>query len=201
MYDSVTPWIAARQVSLSITNSRSLLRLMSTESVMPSNHLILCHPLLLLPSIFPRIRVFSSESVLHIRCPKYWSFSFSISTSNEYSGLISFSWFTMQLIALLSAVITVKWFCYAHIYSFFIMVYHRILNIVSVLCSACVLKSLSRVWLFANPWTITRGSSWPRDWTCVSCIGRQTLHHWDTWEAPGCTVGSCSILFIIAWIC
>ena len=86
----VTPWAAARQASLSITNSRSLLRLMSIESVMPSNHLILCRPLFLLPSVFPSITVFSSESVLHIRWPKYWSFSVSISLSNEYSGLISF---------------------------------------------------------------------------------------------------------------
>ena len=86
----VTPWTAAHQASLSITNSKSLLKLKSIESVMPSNHLILCHPLLLLPSVFPRIRVFSNESVLHIRWPKYWSFSFSISPSNEYSGLISF---------------------------------------------------------------------------------------------------------------
>ena len=86
----VIPWTAARQASLSITNSRSLLKLMSIESVMPSNHLILCHPLLLLPSIFPSIRVFSKESVLHMRWPKYWSFSCSISPSNEYSGLISF---------------------------------------------------------------------------------------------------------------
>ena len=78
------------QVSLSITNSQSLLKLMSTESVIPSNHLILCHPLLLPPSIFPSIRVFSNESVLHIRWPKYWSFSFSISPCNEYSGLMSF---------------------------------------------------------------------------------------------------------------
>ena len=88
--NSVTPWTTARQASLSITNSRSLLKLMSIESVMPSNHLILCHPLLLLPSIFLSIRVFSNESVLHVRGPKYWSFSFSISPSNEYSGLISF---------------------------------------------------------------------------------------------------------------
>ena len=86
----VTPWTAAHQASLSITNPQSLLKLMSIESVMPPNHLILCHPLLLLPSIFPSIRVFSSESVLPIRCPKYWSFSFSISPFNEYSGLISF---------------------------------------------------------------------------------------------------------------
>ena len=86
----VTPWTTARQASLSVTNSRSLLKLMSIESVMPSNHLIFCHPLLLLPSIFPSIRVFSNVSVLHIKRPKYWSFSFSISPSNEYSGLISF---------------------------------------------------------------------------------------------------------------
>ena len=86
----VTPWTAARQVSLSITNSRCLLKLMSVESVMQSKYLILCWPLLLLPSIFPSIRVFSNESVLCIRWPKYWSFSFIISPSNEYSGLISF---------------------------------------------------------------------------------------------------------------
>ena len=86
----VTPWTAARQASLSITNSQSLFKLMSIESVMPSNHLILCCPLLLLPSIFPSIRVFSNESVLRIRWPKYLSFSFNISPSNEYLGLISF---------------------------------------------------------------------------------------------------------------
>ena len=86
----VTPWTAARQASLSITNFRSLPKLMSTESVMPSKHLILCCPLLLLPSIFPSIRVFSSESALQIRWPKYWSFSFNISPSNEHPGLISF---------------------------------------------------------------------------------------------------------------
>ena len=86
----VTPWTAARQSSLFITNSETLLKLMSIESVMPPNHFILCRPLLLWPSIFPSIRVFSNESVLRIRWPKYWSFSFSISPSNEYSGLISF---------------------------------------------------------------------------------------------------------------
>ena len=92
---SATPWIAARQASLSITNSRSLLKLMSIESVMPSNHLILCRPLLLLPSIFPSIKDFSNKSALCISWPKYWSFSFSISPSNEYSELISFriDWF------------------------------------------------------------------------------------------------------------
>ena len=85
----VTPWTVVRQASLSITNSWSLLILVSIESVMPSNHLILCHPLLLPPSIFPSIRVFSSEMALHISWPKYWSFSFILSPSNEYSGLIS----------------------------------------------------------------------------------------------------------------
>ena len=93
----VTPWTGAHQASLSITNSRSLLKLMSIEWVMPSNHLIFCHPLLLPPSIFPSIRVFSNKSVLHIRWPKYWSFSFNISPTNEYSGLISFriDWFDL----------------------------------------------------------------------------------------------------------
>ena len=94
-----TPWTAAGQASLSITISQSLLKLMSIVSVMPSNHLILCHPLLLLPSIFPRIRVFSNESVLCIRWPKYWSFSFSISPSSEYSGLISFRMDWLDLLA------------------------------------------------------------------------------------------------------
>ena len=97
MSDSVTPCTTAHQASLSITNSRSLLKLMSIESVMPSNHLILCHPRLLLPSTFPRIRIFSNESVLRIRWPKYWSFCFSVSLSNECSGLISFriEWFDL----------------------------------------------------------------------------------------------------------
>ena len=90
---------AAQQASLSIANSRSLLKLMFIESVMPSNHLILCHPLLLLPSIFPSIRVFSNESVLHIRRPKYWSSSFSTSPSNDYSGLISFRMDWLDLLA------------------------------------------------------------------------------------------------------
>ena len=94
-----TPWTAAHQASLSITNSLSLLKLISINSVMPSNHLILCCPLLLLPSIFPSIRVFSNESVLHIRWPKYWSFSFNISPSYEYSGLISFRMDWLDLLA------------------------------------------------------------------------------------------------------
>ena len=94
-----TLWIAARQASLSITNSWSLLRLMPIESVMPSSHLILCHPLFLLPSIFLSIRVFSNESALHMRWPKYWSLSFSISPSNEHSGLISFRMDWLDLLA------------------------------------------------------------------------------------------------------
>ena len=97
--DSATPWTAAWQSSLSITNSWSLFKLMCIESVMPSNHLVLCHRLLLPPSIFPTIKVFSNESTLHIRWPKYWSFSFSISPSNEYSGLISFRMDWLDLLA------------------------------------------------------------------------------------------------------
>ena len=92
-----TPWTAAGQSALSFTISQSLLKLMSIESVIPSNHLVLCHPLLLLPSVFPSVRVFSNKLALHIRWPKYWGFSFSISPSNEYSGLISFriDWFDL----------------------------------------------------------------------------------------------------------
>ena len=97
--NSATPWTAARQASLSITNSQSLHKLKSIKLVMPSNHLILCCPLLLPPSIFPSIRVFSNESVLHIRWPTYWSFSFVISPSNEYSGLVSFRIDWLELLA------------------------------------------------------------------------------------------------------
>ena len=101
MSDSLQPpWTAALQASLSITNAQTLLKLMSTESVMPSNHLILCHPLLLLPSIFPSIRVFSNESILCIRGPKCWNFSFHISPSNEHSGLISFRMDWWDLLAI-----------------------------------------------------------------------------------------------------
>ena len=97
--DSATPWTAARQASLSVTNSQSLLKLMSIESVMPSSHLILCRPLLLSSSIFPSIRVFAYKSALHIRWPKYWSFSFNINPSNEHSGLISFRMDWLDLLA------------------------------------------------------------------------------------------------------
>ena len=100
MSDSAAPWTAARQASLSIINSRNLLKLMSIESVMPSSHhLTLCHSLLLLPPIPPSIRIFSNESTLHIRWPKYWSFSFSISPSNEHPGLISFRMDWLDLLA------------------------------------------------------------------------------------------------------
>ena len=108
--DSVIPGTAARQASLSFTISRSLLKLLSIDSVMESNHHVLCHPLLLLPSIFPSIRVFSNELTLPIRWPKYWSFSFSISPSNEYSGMISFriDWFDLQYL-FLWVIMKVKW--------------------------------------------------------------------------------------------
>ena len=123
-----TPWIAARQASLSITNSRSWLKLMSIELVMPSSHLILCHPLLLLPPIPPNIRVFSNESVLCMRWPKYWSFSFSISPSNEHPGLISFRMDWLDLLSLqhqtllLSPVTSTAGycFCFGSIPSFFL---------------------------------------------------------------------------------
>ena len=102
-----TPWTAALQASLSITNSQSLLKLMSIKLVMPSNHLILCRPLLLLPSIFPSIRVFSCESAVRIRWPKYWSFSFSVSPSNEYSGLVSLRMDWLALLAVQGTVVAV----------------------------------------------------------------------------------------------
>ena len=104
-----TPWTAACQASLSITNSQSLLKLMSIELVMPSNYLILCHPLLLLPSTFPNIRVFSNELALHIGWPKYWSFSFSISPSNEYSGLVSFRIHLFDLLAVQGTLKSLLW--------------------------------------------------------------------------------------------
>ena len=104
-----TPWTAACQASLSIINSWSCLKLVSIMVMMPSNHLILCHPLLLPPSIFPSIRVFSNESVLHIRWPKYWRFSFSICSSNEYSGLISFSIDWFDLLAVQGAYFPLNW--------------------------------------------------------------------------------------------
>ena len=115
----MTLWTAAHQVSLSITNSQSLLKLMSVEPVMPSNHLILYHLLLLLPSIFPGIRVFSNESVLLIRWPKYWSLSFSISPSNGYSGLISFRMDWLDLLAVLSMHAYIHTYIHTYIYTNF----------------------------------------------------------------------------------
>ena len=117
-----TPWTAAHQASLSFTISRSLLKFMSVESEMPFNHCILCFPLLLLPSIFPSIRVFSNESILCIKWPKYWSFSFNISPSNEYSGLISFR---MDWLDLLAVQVTLK-----------SLVQHQSLKVSILQCSA-----------------------------------------------------------------
>ena len=150
----MNPWTAAHQASLSITSSWSLLKLMCNELVMPSNYLILCHPLLFLPSIFPSIRVFSNESALHIRWPKYWSFSFSIRPSNEHPGLISFESEVAQLCLTLCDLVD----CSPPDSSI-----HRILQ-------ARVLK-----WVAIS---FSRESSRPRDQTHLSCIagrGRQTL--------------------------
>ena len=134
----VTPWSAARQASLSITNSWSLFKLVSIVLVMPSNHLILCHPLLLPPSIFPSIRVFSNESVLCIRWPKYWSLSFSISPSNEYSGLTSFR---MDWLDLLAVQETLK-----------SLLQHQSSKVSILLCSAFFIIQFSHhTWLLEKP--------------------------------------------------
>ena len=122
-----TPWTAAHQASLFITNSQSLLKLMSFASVMPSNHLVLCHLLLLLPLIFPSIRVFSNESVLRIRWPKYWSFSFRISPSNECSGLISFRMNWLDLLAVqgtLKSLLSLKASIFQHSAFFIVQLSH-----------------------------------------------------------------------------
>ena len=132
-----TPWTAACQASLSITNSRRLVKPMSTESVMPSNHLILYCPLLLLPSIFPSVRVFSNESALHMRWPKYWSFSFNISPSNEHPGLISFR---MDWLNLLAAQRTLK-----------SLLQHNSSKASILLCSAFFIVQLSHPWLLEKP--------------------------------------------------
>ena len=148
-----TPWIAARQASLSITNSQSLLRFTSIESVMRSNHLILCCPLLLLPSIFPSIRVFSNESVLRIRWPMYWSFSFNISPSNEYSGLISFGMDVLAVQGILKSLLQ-HYNSKASILqcsAFFIVELSH-----PYISSA---QSLRRVRLFATPWIAVRQAS------------------------------------------
>ena len=194
-----TPWIAACQASLSITNSRSSPKLMCIESVTPSSHLILYRPLLLLPSIFPRIRVFSNESVLLIRWLKYWNFSFNISPSNEYSGLISF-W--MDWLDLLAVQGTLK--------SLF---QHHISKASILQCSAFFISQLSHPYMTTGKtialtkWTFVckvmsllfnmmsrfviaflpkskhLSISCTRDQTRVSCLGRQILYHWATREA------------------
>ena len=149
MSDFATPWTAAHQASLSFTSSRSLLQLMSTKSVMPPNHLILCQTLLLLPWIFPSIRVFSSESVLQIQCPKYWSSSFSISSYNEYSGLMSFnecSYSASQfLLPVLAEALPEQIFVY-----FQPLWSQRSFSLDS---TYVIVQSPSRVQLFATPWT------------------------------------------------
>ena len=153
---SATPWTAACQASLSITNSRSLLKLMSIESVMPSNHFILCCPLLLLPLIFPSSRVFSNESVLHIRWPKYWSFSLSISPSNDKGSY----W---RIFRWIKSVLSCVWLCDPKDHSPPGSSVHGI-------SQARILE-----WIAISS---SRGSSWSRDQTSVSwgsCIGRQIL--------------------------
>ena len=153
----VTPWTAACQASLSITNSRSLLKLMSIKLVMPSNHHILCCPLLLLPSIFPSIRVFSNESVLRIKWPKYWSFSFNISPSNEYSGLISFR---MEWLDLLAVQGTLKRLLQHHSSKasilqcsafFTVQLSHPYMTIGKTMLLLLLLRHFSRVQLCATP--------------------------------------------------
>ena len=135
--DFVTPWTAARQALLSITDSWSLLKLMSIELVIPSNDLILCCPLLLLPSVFPSIRVFSNKSVLRIRWPKYWSFSFSIRPSNEHSGLISFR---MDWLDLLAVQGTLK-----------SLLQHHSSKASVLQCSAFFMVQFSHPWLLGKP--------------------------------------------------
>ena len=191
-----TPWTAACQASLSVTNSRSLLKLMSIKSGMPSNHLILCHPLLLLPSVFLSIRVFSNKSVLHIRWPEYWSFSFSISPSNEYSELISFK---MDWLDPLNRGLG-DYLC-------IVLIFHNqgILFLKIKLSLQTLYNSLLDPWTVAHQSSLhgilqarilewvampsSRGSSWPRDRThvsYVSCIGdikRRLFTTGTTWEA------------------
>ena len=156
-----SPWTTVCQAFPSITNSQSLLKLMSIESVMPSNHIILCHPRLLLPSIFPSIKVFSNESVLHIRWPKYWSFSFSISLSSEYSGLISFKIDWFDLLAVQGALKNLfqqnnlKASILQQSAFFMVQLSHpyRTTGKTIALTQFSSFQSLSRVRLFMTPWT------------------------------------------------
>ena len=184
-----TPWTAARQASLSITSSRSLLKLISIKSVMPSNHLILCHPLLLLPSISPSIKVFPNESALYIRWPKYWSFTFSISPSNEYSGLISFR---MDWLDFLAVQGTLKSLLQHHrsepsilwCSAFFIVQSSHNANFVFTL-QHCVGSSGS----FASPHhqfvDICKLISLDFDWDCIESIDQVGKNwHFDNLELP-----------------
>ena len=172
MSDSATPWTAACQASLSITNSQSLLKLTSIELVMPSNHLILCHSLFLPPSIFPSIRVFSNESFLCIRCPRYWRFSFSISPSHEYLGLISFNmdcWISSQPKGL------------SRVFSNTTVPKHQFFG--TQLKLPCLWDYLAGIKSGIPP--PGNQSSQPRDQRCIFCstrIGWQVLYHPATWK-------------------
>ena len=185
MSDSEIPQTAACQASLSISNSQNLLKLMSIGSVIPSNHLILCHPLLLPPSIFPSIRVFSNESVLCIRWPKYWRFSFRISPSNEYSGVISSSYLTLWNTKN-------EWFL--HIYSLYLnyLLGGLVTKSCSTLCHPLdcsppgssvhrIFQARMLEWVAIS---VSRGSSQPRDWNWVSWTAGRFFSNWATWEAP-----------------
>ena len=177
-----TPWTAARQASLSITNSRSVLKLMSIESVMPCNQLIVCHPLLLLPSIFPSTRVFSTESFLCIRWPKYWSFS--ISPSSEYSGLISLriDWFDLLAVqGILRSLLqhhSSKASILRHSAFFMVHLSHPYMTTGKTIALTGQARILEWV---AMP--SSRGSSQPRGWTQVSCIAGGFFTIWATREA------------------
>ena len=166
----MTPWIAACQASLSITTSQSLLKLMSIKSVMSSSHLILCHPLLLLPLILPSIRVFSNESALHMKWPKYWSFSFSVSPSNEHSGLISFR---MDWLDLLAVQGTLKSLLQHHsskasILSGFSLRWFLLLRIQAIECTSCS----SCVWM----WELDYKESWAiKNWYFWTVVLRRLL--------------------------
>ena len=204
--DSATPWTAAHQASLSITSSWSILKLMSILLVMPSNHLILCHPLLLLPSIFPSTKVSSNESVLHTRWPKYWSFSFSISPSNEYSGLISFR---MDWLHLLAVQGTLKSLLQHHSSKASILQCSAFFTVqlshpytttgktIALTRRTFVGKVISLLFNMLNTREHWSGLPFPSPWDLphpgmVSWIGRQILHHWATREALlGCSFLLC----------
>ena len=177
----MTPWAAARQASLSTTNSQSLLKLMSIVLVMPSNHLILCRPLLLLPSIFPSIRVFSKESHFCIRWPKYWSFIFSNNPSNEYSGLIFFRMDWLDLLAVQETLKSLlqhhssKASILQHSAFFIVQLSHPYMTTGKTMKESTKVKLLSRVQLFATPWTVAHqaplsvGFSRQEYWSRLPC--------------------------------